>query len=407
MRSLMILTKSKLDNILVFMLVFLTSSFVICNDIWGSAITIVLWLIVFATLLKEILAVKKKLLFITIITLICMGVNTFLCDENIRSYVIICFSYFVVMLLVNIIELRSFKDYFCNIMKWLCVVSLVGYFLYLLIPSLHGLLTVSNKAGIPYSNLIFYVDTTHYNRNTGMFWEPGAFQSFICLALLFEVDRDDLRIKNIFILILTLITTYSTTGYIGLMLILTYWYVNKGTNMKVKIAMFIGIISVVLFVYFNPTINSLLFADSLSNGQSTVFGKLLNFFKSNSSASTPILTSSDIRYNSIFEVLRAFLERPLIGYGYQGLIDRTYLFTRGMNTCTFINWFATYGFLYGLISFVGIIRLAIKTNKFVLCRILFVIILFVLTMSENYVQNPFFFMVVLYGYADNINTVMS
>ena len=111
-----------------------------------------------------------------------------------------------------------------------------------------------------------------------------------------------------------------------------------------------------------------------------------------------MLTSAEIRYNAIFEVWRAFLEKPLCGYGYQNLADRTYMYTLGMNTCTFVNWFATYGIFYGITAMVGIVRFAASLSKDKICIGLNIMILFMITMSENYVQHASILLMLFYGF---------
>lgn len=70
---------------------------------------------------------------------------------------------------------------------------------------------------------------TIFKRNSGMFWEPGAFQGFIFLAMLlmlFEVDGYQVKHrKSAFLMLaITMLTTQSTTGYIlSIILILSCW----------------------------------------------------------------------------------------------------------------------------------------------------------------------------------------
>ena len=53
-------------------------------------------------------------------------------------------------------------------------------------------------------------------RNTGFTWEPKAFANFLMLGILFNLLRYRLRFfnKRMIIMLITLITTFSTTGYI-------------------------------------------------------------------------------------------------------------------------------------------------------------------------------------------------
>lgn len=72
-------------------------------------------------------------------------------------------------------------------------------------------------------NIILYHQNGPGHRNSGMFWEPGAFACYICLAFLFYIGNIRTLLKHhkwkVIIILIALITTYSTTGYIVLFII--------------------------------------------------------------------------------------------------------------------------------------------------------------------------------------------
>lgn len=103
-------------------------------------------------------------------------------------------------------------------------------------------------------------------RNAGPFWEPGAFQGFIVLAILFllyNLDRTpqgNKRIKHrratLLVLLVTLLTTQSSTGYILLIvLLLTQWRrlrsvfssVNRVVYFFAITAVFVGSLFIVIY----------------------------------------------------------------------------------------------------------------------------------------------------------------
>lgn len=65
-------------------------------------------------------------------------------------------------------------------------------------------------------------------RNCGPFWEPGAYQGFLNLALWFEMTMQQERNRfwkyRIFTLIAAIITTFSTGGYVVLFVILLFYF---------------------------------------------------------------------------------------------------------------------------------------------------------------------------------------
>lgn len=390
--------REMIKKISLFFILFLTSSFVICNDIWSSTVTICLWILVLAMLLFNSQIIDKKLAFIMFLLVISMGISTLINHENFRTYVALSFSYFVILLFVSQYNISEFIDSYVYVLKLICVISLIGYMAFLIVPELHNFFVVTNLADLKATNLVLYIDTANNKRNMGMFWEPGAFQTFINLALMFEVSKENPNKINVVIFVLTVLTTYSTTGYIGLLFIGLLFFVRKGTNIKAKIVLLVLAIAFMLIIFFNGTINSLLFASSI-NGQSTVFGKIIQFFNGN--RSSVVLDSASVRYNAIFEIAKTIKEKPILGYGYSGLRERTYEYTYGMNTCTFLNWFATYGILFGIVALIGSKRFSEKLNVGFLARVTGIMILFILTMSENYVNNAMIVMIILYGYREN------
>lgn len=386
--------KDFINSIAVFLVIFLTSSFVVTNNIISSAMTIVLWLFLIGVLFLYSRMVRFDIVIPIGILASILIINTLINGENIRNGLLFLFTYMVVLLYVSEFNVEEFSNKYCDIIYVLAWISIIGWGMYLLIPQLKGMFTVINNANNMYSCLVIYAYPTSGGiRNYGMFWEPGAYQTFLNLALLFEFLRKDMRLKRIIILIFTIATTYSTTGYLAAILIVFVFYLKKGTNKKVKRWMTLFVVLALVLAYFN---SDYLFGKTLSTGHSTVFGKIINFLNSNNRGHG--MTSADIRYNAIFEVLKAFLERPVIGYGYQGLVERTKEYTHGMNTCTFLNYFAVYGLLYGTISILGFYRFTKKISNERIVYFGIFVVLFVITMSENYVTNAFFLILIMLGW---------
>jgi len=60
-----------------------------------------------------------------------------------------------------------------------------------------------------------------YARNSGMFWEPGAFAGYLIIAFLFLLSKNiQIKKRELFLITVALITTFSTTSYIALFVII-------------------------------------------------------------------------------------------------------------------------------------------------------------------------------------------
>ncbi|WP_286828026.1 hypothetical protein [Maribacter sp. UBA4516] len=90
-----------------------------------------------------------------------------------------------------------------------------------------------------YTNfLIFTYDTIHYYRNSGFCWEPGAFGSFLTLALMFNFLINDFKLnKEALIITLAILTTVSTTAYLGAFILyfLRYRVLSRGSKITIII----------------------------------------------------------------------------------------------------------------------------------------------------------------------------
>ncbi len=389
------INKSLVNDIIVFLLLFLSVSFVVTNDIISSPTTIAIWLATLALICWfGKFKIKASVFILTALLVFLMAVTDVIQGENLTSNIKLFYSIAVVMLFVSCVSFEEFSRSFVRVMKLLCVISIVGYALNFLIPDIFGLFRVENNSGKIFSNWIVYINYIDPNsdlpRNWGFAWEPGAFAAFICLALFLEslLPDNKITLKSLAIYMLAVVTTFSTTGILAFFYISGYLLViEKDVPKSVKVNILILLAAVVSGIFLLKDV----FFDT---NTSSVFGKLTNLLNGNASD----FSSASIRVNSIIKVFDAFTESPLYGWGYDGLIKQTYEYTRGMNTCTFVNWFAVYGLIFGAVMCRGVYRLCSFFAKNTFKKILLFGFIFAITISENYVHSPMMFLLVFYGY---------
>ena len=73
-------------------------------------------------------------------------------------------------------------------------------------------------------------------RNSGFAWEPGRYACFLCIAIFCNLLINGYRFKNnyrLWILVLALLTTQSTTGFFTLMVLMILFVLNKNSGWKV------------------------------------------------------------------------------------------------------------------------------------------------------------------------------
>lgn len=390
------LSRELYDVILVFALLFLSVSFVVSNDIVSSAATILLWLGLLFLILAGGARINLKLGVVTILLLLLMLFTVILRDENMVVFAKNAFSFLVVYLYVASTSFRRFSAAFVKVMKFLCIVSLIGYALHLVVPGLFSFNVVRNVKGTRFSNFFLYVQWvsggSNAFRNWGFTWEPGAFATFVCLAMLLDVfvisEKADL--KAIALYVATTFTTLSTTGIVAIVCLCIFLVIgNDSISKKTRNAVVISL----LFAAATVWAMSDVFFDLTTN---SAFGKIINFVNNKDRNS---LNSVSVRYYSVTKVAEAFLKSPLYGWGYSGLRLMTKEFTQGMNTCTFLNWFAVYGAIFGGMMLFGISRFAKVISPKTHQWLLILLFMFGITMTEDYIHTPVIFLLVLYGYS--------
>jgi len=136
------------------------------------------------------------------------------------------------LIAVNLI--RPFLSWYIQIMSATAAVSLLFYFL-----GLVGVITPQMFAWLPgatvteggvHAWLYYFHHSGDTTRNSGPFWEPGAFAGYLELALIFALaQRQKLTWKPI-ALVLAILTTMSTAGYAGLAAIGGIWLFGKSKS---------------------------------------------------------------------------------------------------------------------------------------------------------------------------------
>lgn len=319
------------------------------------------------------------------------------------------YDYFILNILSMYIISIYFRKIKINIWEKISnimvVYSILNLILYIIIIFLK--MNISYEIFIePYNNVVYsnYSNIFFYNhsqftklfsetfiRNSGIFFEAPMYAVFLNFALSYELffSNRKVRIKNIIVLSISILTTLSTSGIIlmiGSIVVYFICYKNKSKIISIlkKVATPI-IILITIFVSINIVDNKIN-NTSVSNGLSSVNARLDDFELGT----------------------KLFLEKPIIGWGYNNaseLEKRQSLTYRGEKGKGSSNGLVTlmyqggiYLFIFFFIGFLGYIKILkeINDNKIILLFNLVVLILTLL--SEPYVFSPFVYLITTYGY---------
>lgn len=211
-------------------------------------------LVCLAFLLGFLLLTRTKRVFTSSFTVITCIFATILLIQCIdfSFYPYFTIAGFITRLFIGYAVIRLVSDFpniYVRIMVALAILSFGFYIPYLLISfagvNLESIIT--HAAGVidPENTgsrpVFFHTFLREFSpRNAGMFWEPGAFQGYLNLALIFlafiksEIPKKDYQF-SFFILSAAVLTTLSTTGYIVYTLQLLLHYNWTATTRKVMI----------------------------------------------------------------------------------------------------------------------------------------------------------------------------
>jgi len=268
--SFLILKDNRINNIYKHTIVYIALAlstlnlFINTPKLKYSIIIISLFLLIFHNF-----SLNKKIIKIIGVYFILIIINVFLFNKNFTS-AFIKFIYEVVYLIIlpfifiRIIN-KDFPKYYINILYFFSIISLLFWTFSNIFPTFYDFtrelpyilktdpVDISNPlAGNPEQFILYTFEQSKVGgliRNPGSFHEPGAFSVFLIVGIIFNyILNVKLFNKKGIVFIITLLTTFSSAGYIALFIIilLTLFY-NSKIKRFYKVLIFI--FSSVLFSY--------------------------------------------------------------------------------------------------------------------------------------------------------------
>lgn len=372
---------SRLDYVLVFFFLVISGNPVVRYIGDGVYIMAVIMLVVIAAMRKCRLSSKFFIRWIIGLSLLFMC--QFLSGEMISLPANINFiaKFYSCFLIAEILG-EKFRYVYLRVIVFISVIS---------IP-----LFVINYIGIEFPGLTFdryvswgvynYIPVSHFEsmRNSGMFWEPGAYQGYLLLVPLMYIGnikqffKENKRIS--FLLIAALLTTMSTTGYLTLFLLIVMILLKNIKNVALCGIVITGIIllSIWSFNYF----------DFLGE-------KLTSEY--NNAISMEAHEISWTRMGSAQIDIQNISRHPIIGNGF--LMDQKYpgigeLMAGAGNGFTGV--FNSFGIPFVLIFLYFVYRKAPSNSQY--DKFVFLVTYIMLLNGEYFLNYPFFWIVLFVSY---------
>lgn len=335
---------------------------------------------------------RVLVMFIGFLTLFALHYLTF------GSLVLMASMGFIVMLLIAFLAVQLIPNFFTkyiSVMAWLAILSLFFHVPRLIGINMPGIFSFlkSPDGGPNYSHI--YIHNFHWiaenTRNSGFFWEPGAFAGYLVIALLLVLVSKQISTSKwkIIALIAALLSTQSTTGYVAGFILFSYWQVSKyrgrssgGLDYRLILIPFLitGIFGVAVYSY-----------DKVS-----FLGEKIESQYEDSIEGTH--NSNVNRFGNLMYDMAFFLDRPLIGWGAtpqtRFSVDpelAEFVAGQGNGLSAFLVKFGLIGFILFFYSFYKNLKSMTRSTKETLVYTLPVLMLL---MGEQFLNYPFFFTLV-------------
>jgi hypothetical protein len=288
------------------------------------------------------------------------------------------------------VEGKEFVPKYVQTMRFICIISMIAYLLFNIIPGLYHYLaqnSFENLGEWSSTSTIFIYQFSPINlitRNIGPFWEPGVFGIFINISLFFRIFVLREKLNRSLFEILSVITTFSTTNYLILFVLLTCYYAFYSEH-KIKLVYLVSLVTLSVFVFFNSAFLS---------------DKVITQFEE---AKIIESVNSEPRFVSIIRDYDDLQKTWVTGTGFY-LPNRFYYSPwRKYSNCGFTDILVKLGILGSLLYFILLYRGTTKIFEYanngsvIVMNIVFFLTLFIAGISEMVYPMSLFFGIAILG----------
>ena len=227
------------------------------------------------------------------------------------------------------------------------------------------------------------------HRNAGIFWEPGILQAYLNILFFLEVSIFKRNKKLLILIIAAILSTYSTTGLLLLMIQLVY-FLQKRFKKNIAIVLIL-VIGMPLYILLIANMNEKIYGEGESSFQKRLIDLTQPFFI----ALENPLTGVGLDIDSFQEVREEFyinsnLNNTLGELGIEQKVETT---SKG-STNSVMYMLAGMGFPTAMLFiFMFMKQQIIKNDRFVWFSITFISV-----MSEPLLFRPFFLIFIISGF---------
>jgi hypothetical protein len=255
------ISSSQIDYILVFLMVVMSAG---VSFLGATIFRFFLLLFVLSVILlrKKPLNLRNFKFIILFYLVWCAGVLLTFDVNLVHSGQLFTYLSFFTLVIASYYAVVALNNYFSTYIKVMYHLAIISFFFYALqlvnldllvtiLRSFDGITSIFNDEISRPSIVIFTygTDAGISLRNYGFATEPGEYSVFLILAMIFQVSLNNFKIdKIVMVLAIATLTTISTAGYIGLVVLLFYVLINNDYNINKLLLIIIGVPLILLIL---------------------------------------------------------------------------------------------------------------------------------------------------------------
>jgi len=392
---------------LLFLLLSASANILSLSDI--SWFAILLFMVIYAISKKMLLQKDMKLIGLFMLVYLVYVVLRNLLITNLESQYLISdlifpFKYVLLSFIYVVIMREKTMDYLVKVIVQLTIIGFVFYAIQLVAGDL--IYNFSESLGLPkantipgYTNFVIFSFTKgrHDYRNSGFVWEPGAYGCFMIIALFFNLLKDKFKFyKNSMILIAGIITTFSTTDYFALLILLFLAYRYRVPKFNLWILAMIP--SVVLLILFVPFLGDKIAGIYTDDMDGLKHLKEISQYHLKHNEQIPLNRFASMSY--IWDNIGSGL---LLGLSnkYDEILNKTYNVNISNGIFDFLAKFGVIGLFFLVYSYVKFCAAFLKKNEFIVYSVL---IFLVISFGEPILFLPLVLLFLFLPYITNIGS---
>ena len=378
---------------------------------------LILFLIVLFSLFFLQHKIKKKhfysSLLATLVLFFLFGVNylSAINPQSLTKYlffgITIVTTIFVLFYYNNQDDKKVFINSLYFILKLVLFHALFNFIAYFFVKNHLSLMTSEYHESLTFNYLFHYAHRENsiinlfgfdMYRNSGIFWEAGILQIYLNILFFLEISVFKRNKILLALICFAILTTYSTTGLLLLMLQIIY-FAYKEFKSTINI-LFLIVVIVPLYSFFNSNLNEKVYGEGESSFQKRLFDLTQPFFITLANPLTGVGLDLD-RFQEVREgfYINSDLNNSLKRIGIEQKVETT---SKG-STNSVMYMLAGMGFPTACLFIYMFAKQQIVRNN----RLMWFIIIFVSVMSSPLLLRPFFFIFIVSGFIQFFNRIIS